>query len=174
MATAEADRTEATRGSREREIVPAPTPTRNIWAQRAIRLALAALMTVLTMGLWTASPLLSLWIGSQVQGEETRLTMAAVAAVAICMLVFSFALIRALGVLSFLYDENLGRGHRVRQHLPWLRSMRGERPHEEGDEGHLRIAEVIVCVMVCIAMAAFEYWFFFKAGSPIDTRSGRR
>ena len=38
---------------------------------RAKRYGLAALIAFVALNVWTGSPLLALWIGSQVQGEET-------------------------------------------------------------------------------------------------------
>jgi hypothetical protein len=51
--------------------------------------------------------------------------------------------------------------------------MRGERPREQGKEYRLSALEEILVVTVVLAMAAFEIWFFFYSGSPIDQRSGR-
>jgi hypothetical protein len=34
-------------------------------------------------------------------------------------------------------------------------------------------ADYVVVTMVVLAVAAFEIWFFFFAGSPLDGRSGR-
>jgi len=51
--------------------------------------------------------------------------------------------------------------------------MRGERPHEQGAEYRLSALEVILVVSVVAAVVAFEIWFFFYSGSPIDARSGR-
>jgi hypothetical protein len=79
-----------------------------------------------------------------------------------------------LGRLSNAYDQATGRERGVRRHVPWLRSMRGERPHEGGgDAPRLTPLEYILVGGVVICFLLFEYWFFFLSGSPIDQRSGR-
>jgi hypothetical protein len=52
--------------------------------------------------------------------------------------------------------------------------MRGERPHYDKQRARdLSPLEVILIVSVVAAVVAFEIWFFFFSGSPIDQRSGR-
>jgi hypothetical protein len=52
--------------------------------------------------------------------------------------------------------------------------MRGERPHpDQRHANELSPLELILIVSVVLAVAAFEIWFFFYSGSPIDQRSGR-
>jgi hypothetical protein len=52
--------------------------------------------------------------------------------------------------------------------------MRGERPHDERQRARdLSPLEWILIVSVVVAVIAFEVWFFFFSGSPIDQRSGR-
>jgi hypothetical protein len=99
--------------------------------------------------------------------------MAPVFIVAICMGIFSYGLLRVLRLLGALYDRATGRPPTIRQHVPWLRSLRGERPHEAGPEYSLSALDIIVCVMVILLIALFEYWFFFQSTSSIDQRSGR-
>src|SRR5687768_3775075 len=84
-------------------------------------------------------------------------------------------LMQVLSRLGDAYGRLTGTQSTVRQHVPWLRSMRGER--EEGYEGAARpemtLLERILVVMVVVAFVAFEIWFFFYSSSPIDQRSGR-
>ncbi len=101
--------------------------------------------------------------------------MPAVAAIVITIFTIAFVLLRLLAVMSNRYDTLSGRRSQVRQHVPWLRSMRDERPHgQPGAETvsltaleYLLVAGVIGCYLV------FEIWFFFFSTSPIDNRSGR-
>jgi hypothetical protein len=137
------------------------------------RAGLLAAMTAGVLNVWTGSPLLALWIGSRLQSSSGAPQMAPVFVVAICIGLFSFVLLRILRWLGTRYDELTGRAPTVREHVPWLRSLRGERPHEAGDEYALSALDYLVCVMVGLAIIAFEYWFFFKSGSSIDQRSGR-
>jgi hypothetical protein len=141
--------------------------------ERLKRAGLLAAMTAATMNVFTGAPLLALWIGSRVQGTSQQPTMAPVALVAVCMGVFGFILLRVLRRLGNAYDRSTGRRPTIRAHVPWLRSLRGERPHEAGDDYSLSALEIILCATVLIAIGAFEYWFFFESSSSIDQRSGR-
>jgi hypothetical protein len=141
--------------------------------ERAKRIGLAALMAFLALNLWTGSPLLALWIGSRVQGEESQASMAAFAAVIGSLAVFSVLLYQALKYVMHAYQSATGTLPTVRTHAPWLRSMRGERPDYGGGGPGISGAERIVVVTVIIAAVAFEIWFFFFSGSPIGGDSGR-
>jgi len=138
----------------------------------AKRFGLAALMAFLALNIWTGSPLLALWIGSRVQGEDSQASMGAFAAVIGCLALFSVLLYQALKYVLHAYQETTGTLPTVRTHAPWLRSMRGERP-EYGAGTQITGAERIVVVTVIIAAAAFEVWFFFFWGSSIGGNSGR-
>ena len=139
---------------------------------RLKRFALAALMAFLALNVWTGSPLLALWIGSRIQGEETQPSMGAFVAVVGCLGLFSFLLYQALKRVSWAYQAATGTLPTVRSHAPWLRSMRGERP-DYGGTARISAAERIVVLMVIIAAVAFETWFFFFSGSSIGGGSGR-
>ncbi len=71
------------------------------------------------------------------------------------------------------YRETTGTTPTVRTRAPWLRSMRDESPRSPRTRTGITGAEGIVVVTVAIAVVAFEVWFFFFSGSPIDQRSGR-
>lgn len=133
---------------------------------RGKRFLLAALMAVLVLNLWTGGPLLALWIGSRVQGDGPP-KMGAVGVVILALVVISVALYRALQATTQAYDELTGATPTVRQHAPWLRSMRGERPQYDGVRPDLSSGERILVGGVLVAFAAFEIWFFFFSGSPI-------
>ena len=88
-------------------------------------------MAVVTTVVWTGSPLFALWFGSRVQGTGPP-SMAAVGTVAVTLGAVSLVLVRVLAILERTYNRLVGRRRAVRQHVAWLRSLRGERPHEEG------------------------------------------
>jgi hypothetical protein len=140
---------------------------------RAKRYGLAALIAFLALNLWTGSPLLALWIGSRIQGENTQPSMAAFGAVIGCLALFSVLLYQALKRVTHAYHEATGTVPTVRTHAPWLRSTRGERPHYERVKARATGAERIVVISVIVAAVAFEIWFFFFSGSPIGGSSGR-
>ena len=130
------------------------------------RLALATAMTVVGVNTYTGSPMLALWVGSQVQGSGPP-SMGAVGLVVLVLGVTSVALTLLLGRLGRAYDDMTGATPTARQHAPWLRSMRGEREQQPGDRVSLTMLEKIMIGLVVVAVAAFEVWFFFLAGSPL-------
>jgi len=133
--------------------------------ERGKRFGLAALMAFLALNLWTGSPLLALWIGSRVQGDQGA-SMLAVFMVIVCLTAFSIGLYQALKYVMHAYQEATGTLPTVRTHAPWLRSMRGERPDYRA-AASISGAERIVVVTVILAAAVFEVWFFLFSGSSI-------
>src|SRR5918998_2826571 len=93
---------------------------------------LAAAMAFHALNVWTGSPLLAVWLGSKVQGEESQPSMAAYAVVIIALIAFSWGLYQLLKLVMSAYQEATGTAPTVRTHAPWLRSMRGERPEYGG------------------------------------------
>jgi len=141
-------------------------------AVRAERVALVCAMAVVTTNIWTGGPLAALWIGSRVQNSGPP-SMAAVAAAAVSLGVISYALVRLLARLDGAYARLTGVRSSVSRHVPWLRSMRGERPHQQRHARELSPMEIVLVVSVVVVVALFEVWFFFYSPSPIDQRSGR-
>ena len=140
---------------------------------RVKRVALVCAMSLTTINIWTGGPLLALWAGSRVQSGGPP-SMAAVGVVAVVLGAVSYGLVRLLALFDLIYDRLTGRGSQVSRHVPWLRSMRGERPHDDKRRARdLSPLEWILIVSVVVAVIAFEVWFFFFSGSPIDQRSGR-
>ena len=136
------------------------------------RVGLVCAMAIVTCNIWTGGPLLALWIGSRVQGEGPP-SMAAVAVAAVALGAISYALVRLLARLDRAHAHLTGRPSTVSRHVPWLRSMRGERPHQQRHASELSALEVVLVVSVVVVVALFEVWFFFYSPSPIDQRSGR-
>jgi hypothetical protein len=145
---------------------PAPRPS------RFKRVGLVALMAVCVANIWTGSPLLALWIGSRVQGSGPP-TMAAVGVVAVMLGIQSLVLVRILNGLGLAYEKTTGVSSGPRRQVPWLRSMRGERPHQQASEVRFSVLDKLLIAAVVVAVAAFEIWFFFFSGSPIGQTSGR-
>jgi prolipoprotein diacylglyceryltransferase len=136
------------------------------------RVAFATLLTIVGLNVWTGGPLLALWVGSRVQGSGPP-TMGAVFVVVVVLAAVCLALGVAFGRLNQAYLEMTGQAPTVRQHTPWLRSMRGERPVDHGVAPTLTTPERILVGMVVVAVVLFEIWFFFFSASPIDNRTGR-
>jgi len=145
-------------------------------SQRPSRLKpilLAAAMAFLALNVWTGSPLLALWLGSKVQGDESQPSMGAYAVVILALIVFSWGLYQLLKLVMDAYQDATGTTPTVRTHAPWLRSMRDERHEHAGTNARISSAEKIVVVTVLIAATAFEIWFFFLSGSSIGGGGGR-
>jgi len=140
--------------------------------RRAQIVGLRIAMLVVAINIWTGSPLLALWIGSRVQPDGAP-QMGPIFVVVIAIGVFSFLLGQLLARMGAAYDSLTGQVATVHRQVPWLRSMRGERPQYPGERVQLTGLEQTLVVMVVIAVAVFEIWFFFFSTSPIDQRSGR-
>ena len=126
-------------------------------------------MGVVTLNIWTGAPLLGLWVGSRV-APESGISMGAVLVVIVVIGVAVWLLMQALGYLQAAYAEASGRPVARRQ-TTWLRPMSGERTHGKGTVAPpLTSVDYVVIGVVVLAIAAFEVWFFFFAGSSL--RSG--
>ena len=69
---------------------------------------LAAAMAFLALNVWTGSPLLAVWLGSRVQGEESQPSMAAYAVVIVSLIFFSWGLYQLLKITMNAYQEATG------------------------------------------------------------------
>jgi hypothetical protein len=142
-------------------------------AERVQRVALVSGMALTTLNIFTGSPLAALWLGALVQGANGQISMLGVLVIAVSMFTFSILLTRLLNRLSNRYDEITGRPRSVKRHTPWLRSMSGERLQFENERTGLTPLEILLVLAVIAVIGAYEYWFFFQAGSPFDQRTGR-
>jgi hypothetical protein len=117
-----------------------------------LRTGIGAVLVVLIMfigslGMWVGTPLLWLWIGSQIQGATSSLG-AAVGASFIGAVVTIALVATLLGKLSDVYRAN--------------RRARGLE-----DTGHF-VLEGVLVVSAGVTITAFVVWFFFFAGtSPV-------
>ena len=131
-----------------------------------------AAMVVTAVNIPLGAPLAGLWVASRVAGGEP-ITMAAVFAFVIVAAALAFGLTAVLGYLGAWHDALAGRKTRVRSHLPWLRSMSGERVAYQGDAQRLGALDFVLIAVVVATLLAFEIWFAFFSGSPFDQRTGR-
>jgi hypothetical protein len=135
--------------------------------KRAERVALQAGMALSAINIWTGAPLLAVWVGSRVATSATSVTMAPVLLVVVVLFASCLALIYALSWTSTRYDALTGRPQTVKRHVPWLRSVRGERVDYEREKTEVTLLERMLVIMVLVAVIAFEIWFFFYSPSPI-------
>jgi hypothetical protein len=136
---------------------------------RVQRLALVIASALTSINIWTGAPLLAVWVGSQVQAAQDRLSMTALFAVVVTLAATVFALAWLLAWINGRYDELTGRSQEARYTSPWLRSMRGERETDVRRKHGISAVERIVVISVVAAVLAFEVWFFFFAGSSLPS-----
>jgi hypothetical protein len=106
-----------------------------------------AIMFIGSLGLWVGTPLLWLWVGSQVQGATSSLGTALGAAFFGAVLTIA-AVASVLAKLSEVYRANC-------------------RARGRDDPGHLMLEGVLV-VSAGITLTGFVVWFFLFAGtSPV-------
>jgi hypothetical protein len=129
-------------------------------------LGLDAVMILAAVNIWTGSPLLAVWVGSRVV-SSSRPTMGALFLIVVVLAAMSIALIYVLNSASAAHDRLTGRRQAVRQHVPWLRSMRAERVETERSKRELTVLERVLVITVVVAILLFEVWFFFFSPSPI-------
>jgi hypothetical protein len=133
---------------------------------RLARAVLLAAMALVAVNLWTGSPLLALWVGSRVVGDN-GLSMGAVFVVIACLAVTSFILIRVLTALGAAHDRRAGITPERRRQQPWMKSLSGERLATERARARVSGLDVVIVATVVLAAAAFEVWFFFFSGSSL-------
>jgi hypothetical protein len=136
---------------------------------RVQRLALVIASALTSINIWTGAPLLAVWVGSQVQAAQDRLSMTALFAVVVTLAATVFALAWLLAWINGRYDELTGRSQEARYTSPWLRSMRGERETDVRRKHGISAVERVVVISVVAAVLAFEIWFFFFAGSSLPS-----
>lgn len=125
---------------------------------------------LVSINVWTGSPLLAVWVGSKVQGSLNNLSMTAVFSVVVVLAALVLALGWVLTWLNAKYDELSGRPPAARQTSPWLRSMRDERETDVRSKYGISAVERVVVVVVVAAVLTFEIWFFFFAGSSLPSQ----
>jgi len=139
----------------------ADEPDRRLLAKR---LLLAAATAFLAINLWTGAPLLALWVGSQVVGQNA-LSMGAVFVVVTVLAVLVIAMVVALTWLDATYNRLTG--HPLRENrLTWLRSMNTQ-GETVGEGIPASLLERITMASVYVAVTLFVVWFFVYARSPL-------
>jgi hypothetical protein len=126
---------------------------------------LAASTAFIAVNLWTGAPLLALWVGSKVVGQQT-LSMKAVFVVVVVLAALVYPMTIALTRLNAAYDRLAGRPS-GEDRVAWLRSMNVQREPHAGRRAGISSLERIVMASVYIAVITFLVWFFFLASSPL-------
>jgi quinol-cytochrome oxidoreductase complex cytochrome b subunit len=129
------------------------------------RVFLAAATAALTINLFTGAPLLALWVGSQVQ-TSSAVSMAGLAVVLAVLIVTVAIIVFLLLHVESAYKAAIGQPQ-TRRRLPWMRSLRDESEKASRERTPLNGFEKTLVAVVLLALAAFETWFFFFAGSSL-------
>ena len=105
------------------------------------------IMFIGSLVLWVGTPLLWLWVGSQIQGATESLGTA-LGAMFVGVIITITAIASVLAKLSDIYRGNcLARGM--------------------SDPGHV-VLEAVLVVSAGLTLVVFVFWFFFLAGaSPV-------
>lgn len=115
-------------------------------------LLVISMMLIGSLGLWIGTPLLWLWIGSQIEGATESIGLAMLAML-VGVVLTVIAMARLLARLSAVHRAN--------------RIASGEL-----DPGHSTLEAVLV-ISAGVAIAAFAVWFFLFAGaSPVPIGIG--
>jgi hypothetical protein len=127
----------------------------------AARAGLIVLMILGALTMWVGSPVLWLWIGSQMtssqQGEFGPYMLVGVGILGSTVAVALF-----LARVSRAYERVAGDATTVRVRLPWLRSLRDER-----EAPRITVLDLILVTTAVLALTTFALWFAFLAGSPL-------
>jgi hypothetical protein len=132
------------------------------------RLVLLIATAVVGVNVWTGAPLVALWVGSQVQPGRL-LSYTGVLTVVAVLAVLTFLLGSALHWLSATYDKVTGRPVTAGQTSPWHRAKRGDRAEDIRFRYGISAPEKVVAACVAAGLLAFEFWFFFLAGSSLPS-----
>jgi hypothetical protein len=123
------------------------------------------------LALWTANPVVWLWVASQID-EGGPPSMTAIMVVVVGVVLTAVALAVVLARLHRRYREINGVRETVTLRMPWLSAPSGQRAGRPR-ELELTVLDIILIASVFLAVGLYEWWFIFHAGSPIDQRTGR-
>jgi hypothetical protein len=130
--------------------------------EKAAKAGLIALMVAGALMLWVGSPVIWLWIGSQVT-ESQQAGMGPYMLVAVGILVSTILVSLFLARINRTYERVSGQDTTVTFRLPWLRSLRDERDQAT----RIGVLDLILVTTAIAAIITAVLWFFLLAGSPI-------
>lgn len=132
---------------------------------RLKRVVLTGTTAFLSINLWTGSPLLALWVGSQA-ADQQALSMTAVFVVLVTLVALTLAIGLALQWLEQTYRKVAGHPPRENR-VTWLRSFNAQQ--EPVRKVPTSTLERTTTASVYLAVAVFLVWFFVFAGSPLPS-----
>ncbi|HZJ29168.1 MAG TPA: hypothetical protein VFD37_04160 [Solirubrobacterales bacterium] len=146
----------------ERADSPATKPAAKNPRHTMLAVVVAAVMLIFALSIWTVIPLGWIWIGSQLAATQFPSTGPYIVVfVGIVITILGIAWV--IGRLNEIYVSLTGTATVAPLRSSWLKSMRDT----PAGYGHAALVEVILILSVILATAAFAFWFFLYAGSPI-------
>jgi hypothetical protein len=130
--------------------------------EKSAKAGLIALMVLGALMLWVGSPVIWLWIGSQVSSSQ-QAGFGPYMLVGTGILVSTILVALFLARINRLYEQVSGQETTVTVRLPWLRSLRDER----NPVTRITVLDLILVTTAVTAIVAAVVWFFLFAGSPI-------
>jgi hypothetical protein len=131
-------------------------------SRKPAQAGLIALMVLGATMLWAGNPVIWLWIGSHVTSSQ-QAGFGPYMLVGFGILVSTVLVSMALARLSGIYERVSGTQATVRVRLPWLRSLRDERPSTT----QITVLDLILVLTAGSALTAFALWFLLFAGSSL-------
>lgn len=131
----------------------------------ALKLATVALTIAAAAAIGFGVPLVWLWVGSQMQGDNgaTTLSISVAMVVLFGIIITYLALLYLAGVVMARVGNHAAQ--RAAARTPWMRGM-SESKHRSQHESMGGIERVFVVTAMIVAVL-FWLWFAFKAGSPL-------
>jgi len=124
--------------------------------------AVAGIMLLIALSLWTVIPIAWLWIGSQLAATQFP-TLGPYAVVLFGVIGSILVGAWILGHLNEIYLRLTGTHDVVPIRLGWLKSLRDSSRTQHPPS----VLETVIVGSVVLALAAFIAWFFTLAGSPL-------
>jgi hypothetical protein len=125
-------------------------------------IGLIMLMALGSVGLWVGIPLGWIYLASQMT-TSSQPSLGPYVLILIGIPASMVVMGKILGRINELFGRVTDTTPRVRLHLPWMRSMSGERDMHYP----FTVLDLVMVVSVAVALVAMGVWFFFFAGSPL-------
>lgn len=135
-------------------------------ANLARRIAMAVVIALVTVNIWTGAPLAALWIGSLAAGGHA-LSMRGVCVVVIAFAALAYGLAVLLTWLNAIYDELAGRPPGGLGPV-WLRNP-AQSSSAVTRRARVTALEAIVVMNVYTAVIALVAWYVFLVAKPFST-----
>jgi hypothetical protein len=130
--------------------------------RHAAGVGLVIVMALGSVVVWLVSPVVWLWIGSQMTAS-TQPSLGPYLLVLVGMVLTAVVVGKFLGMINRMHMRITGRAPDKRAPAKWNRSMRGER-RPVNDRG---VLEQVMAISVSCALVLFGIWFFLFAGSSL-------